>query len=145
MAGMISWLMGFAYQARKDCSFSAFTGISSRTRRRFFRTICMIWSVCCDLKQLRGGTETVYLEPVGSESGTRPVNFEFPAGVRTLCDKYGALLIFDEVVTGFRMGLGGVQAYFGIIPDLTVFGMVIAGGYPGAGALGGINSGRMIR
>ena len=57
--------------------------------------------------------------------------------MRALCDKYGALLIFDEVVTGFRMGLGGAQEYFGVMPDLTIFGKVIAGGYPGAGALGG--------
>lgn len=87
--------------------------------------------------RLTGGTAAVFLEPIGPESGTRPVDFEFPAGVRALCDKYGALLIFDEVVTGFRMGLGGAQEYFGVTPDLTVFGKVIAGGYPGAGALGG--------
>ncbi len=89
------------------------------------------------LNQLRGGTAAVFLEPIGPESGTRPVDFAFPAGVRALCDKYGALLIFDEVVTGFRMGLGGAQAYFGVTPDLTIFGKVIAGGYPGAGAMGG--------
>lgn len=87
--------------------------------------------------RLNGGTAAVFLEPIGPESGTRPVDFNFSAGVRALCDKYGALLIFDEVVTGFRMGLGGAQAYFGVTPDLTVFGKVIAGGYPGAGALGG--------
>jgi glutamate-1-semialdehyde 2,1-aminomutase len=89
------------------------------------------------LNQLRGGTAAVFLEPIGPESGTRPIDFDFPAGVRALCDRYGALLVFDEVVTGFRMGVGGAQAYFGVSPDLTVFGKVIAGGYPGAGALGG--------
>ncbi len=87
--------------------------------------------------QLHGGTAAVYMEPIGPESGTRPIDFDFPANVRALCDKYGALLIFDEVVTGFRIGLGGAQAYFGVMPDLTIFGKVIAGGYPGAGALGG--------
>lgn len=87
--------------------------------------------------QLRGGTAAVLLEPIGPESGTRPVDFEFPAGCRALCDKYGALLIFDEVVTGFRMGPGGAQEYFGVMPDLTVFGKVVTGGYPGAGGLGG--------
>ena len=65
------------------------------------------------------------------------MDFDFPAGVRKLCDKYGALLVFDEVVTGFRMGLGGAQEYFDVMPDLTIFGKVIAGGYPGAGAMGG--------
>ncbi len=89
------------------------------------------------LNRLNGGTAAVFLEPIGPESGTRPVDFYFPAGVRALCDKYGALLIFDEVVTGFRLGTGGAQEYFGVMPDLTVFGKVIAGGYPGAGALGG--------
>jgi glutamate-1-semialdehyde 2,1-aminomutase len=87
--------------------------------------------------RLRGGTACVLIEPVGPESGTRPVDFSFNAGVRQLCDRYGALLIFDEVVTGFRFGPGGAQGYFGVTPDLTVFGKVVAGGYPGAGGLGG--------
>ena len=86
---------------------------------------------------LRGGTAAVFLEPVGPESGTRPVDRDFPKGVEALCRKYGALLIFDEVVTAFRIGMAGAQGYFGVSPDLTVFGKVIAGGYPGAGGLGG--------
>jgi glutamate-1-semialdehyde aminotransferase len=57
--------------------------------------------------------------------------------VRELCDEFGALLIFDEVVTAFRLGLGGAQGYFGIKPDLTVFGKCVAGGFPGAGGVGG--------
>lgn len=89
------------------------------------------------LNQLRGGTAAVLLEPIGPESGTRPVDFDFTANCRKLCDKYGALLIFDEVVTGFRVSIGGAQEYFNVMPDLTVFGKVVAGGYPGAGALGG--------
>jgi glutamate-1-semialdehyde 2,1-aminomutase len=89
------------------------------------------------LNRLRGGTAAVILEPVGPESGTRPVAYEYNKGVRELCTKYGALLIFDEVVTGFRIGLGGAQGYFGISPDLTIFGKVIAGGYPAAGGVGG--------
>lgn len=87
--------------------------------------------------KLRGGTAAVILEPVGPESGTRPMNKEYNQQVRELCDKYGALLIFDEVVTGFRLGLGGAQGYFNIKPDLTIFGKVVAGGYPSAGGLGG--------
>jgi len=87
--------------------------------------------------RLRGGTAAVILEPVGPESGTRPVDKDYNAGVRRLCDRYGALLIFDEVVTGFRIGLGGAQGYFGVRPDLTAFGKVVAGGYPAAGGLGG--------
>jgi len=87
--------------------------------------------------QFLGGTAAVILEPVGPESGTRPVDRDYNAEVRKLCDRYGALLIFDEVVTGFRIGLGGAQGYFDVRPDMTVFGKVIAGGYPSAGGLGG--------
>ncbi|MBN2443481.1 MAG: aminotransferase class III-fold pyridoxal phosphate-dependent enzyme [Spirochaetales bacterium] len=85
----------------------------------------------------RGGTAAVIIEPLGPESGTRPLDFDFNAGVRDLCDKYGALLIFDEVVTAFRVGMAGAQGYFGVMPDLTVFGKIVAGGYPSAGGLGG--------
>ncbi len=84
-----------------------------------------------------GRTAAVYLEPLGPESGTRPVLFDYNRRVRELCDHYSTLLIFDEVVTGFRVGLGGAQGYFGVKPDLTVFGKCVAGGYPGAGGVGG--------
>jgi glutamate-1-semialdehyde aminotransferase len=89
------------------------------------------------LNRLRGGTAAVIVEPVGPESGTRPVPFGFNAAVRELCYEFGALLIFDEVVTGFRLGLGGAQGYYGVRPDLTIFGKCITGGYPMAGGVGG--------
>jgi glutamate-1-semialdehyde 2,1-aminomutase len=89
------------------------------------------------LNRLLGGTAAIILEPLGPESGTRPIEKDFNEKVRALCDEFGALLIFDEVVTGFRVGLGGAQGYFGVKPDLTVFGKCISGGYPMAGALGG--------
>lgn len=88
-------------------------------------------------KITRQGTAAVILEPMGTESGTRPVDFDYNREVRALCDKYGALLIFDEVVTAFRIGISGAQGYFNVKPDLTVFGKVVAGGYPAAGGLGG--------
>ena len=87
--------------------------------------------------QFHGGTAAVMIEPLGPESGTTPVDKNFNKGVEALCRKYGALLIFDEVVTGFRVGMAGAQGYFGVSPDLTIFGKVIAGGYPGAGGIGG--------
>ncbi|MBR4795761.1 MAG: aminotransferase class III-fold pyridoxal phosphate-dependent enzyme [Lachnospiraceae bacterium] len=87
--------------------------------------------------QLTGGTAAVFLELMGPESGTRPVSREFVKGAEELAHKYGALLVADEVVTGFRIGMSGAQGFFGIDPDLTVFGKVIAGGYPGAGGIGG--------
>ncbi|MBK7320150.1 aminotransferase class III-fold pyridoxal phosphate-dependent enzyme [Candidatus Villigracilis affinis] len=89
------------------------------------------------LNRFRGGTAAVIVEPVGPESGTRPVPKEFNQKVRELCDEFGTLLIFDEVVTGFRLGLGGAQGYFNVKPDLTVFGKCITGGYPMAGGVGG--------
>jgi glutamate-1-semialdehyde 2,1-aminomutase len=89
------------------------------------------------LNRVRGGTAAVIVEPVGPESGTRPVHFDYNRHVRELCDEFGALLIFDEVVTGFRLGLGGAQGYFGVKPDLTIFGKCVTGGYPMAGGVGG--------
>lgn len=87
--------------------------------------------------KLRGGTAAIMLEPVGPESGTRPISQEFVEGVARLCREYGALLIFDEVVTAFRLSPHGAQGIMNIEPDLTVFGKVIGGGYPSAGGLGG--------
>ena len=90
-----------------------------------------------DKNQKKGGTAAVIVEPLGPESGTRPVTRDYNMRVRETCDEFGSLLIFDEVVTGFRLGLGGAQGYFGVKPDLTVFGKCVAGGYPAAGGLGG--------
>lgn len=87
--------------------------------------------------RMRGGTAAVLLEPLGPESGTRPVHRDYNAQVRKLCDEFGALLIFDEVVSGFRLGPGGAQGYFNVTPDLTVLGKCLTGGYPMAGAVGG--------
>lgn len=87
--------------------------------------------------KLAGGTACVILEPVGPESGTRPIEEDYNQQVRKLCDEFDTLLIFDEVVTGFRMGLSGAQGYFNVKPDLTIFGKIIAGGYPAAGGVGG--------
>ena len=89
------------------------------------------------INKFRGGTAAVFIEPIGPESATRPVDKDFPKGVQALCRKYGALLVCDEVVSGFRIGLSGAQGYYGIDPDITIFGKVIAGGYPGAGGIGG--------
>jgi glutamate-1-semialdehyde 2,1-aminomutase len=89
------------------------------------------------LNRLRGGTAAVIVEPLGPESGTRPAHRNYNAGVRSLCDEFGALLIFDEVVSGFRVGLGGAQGYLGVKPDLTVFGKCLTGGYLMAGGIGG--------
>lgn len=85
----------------------------------------------------KGGVAGIMVEPIGGESGTHPVHPEWNGRMRELCDAYGSLLIFDEVVTGFRLDMGGAQKYFGIMPDLTVLGKIIAHGYPSAGAVAG--------
>ncbi len=76
------------------------------------------------------------VEPVAGNMNCIPPADGFLQGMRELCDKYGALLIFDEVMTGFRVALGGAQALYGVTPDLTTLGKVIGGGLP-VGAFGG--------
>lgn len=78
----------------------------------------------------------VILEPVVGNMGVVIPDKEFLEGLRGLTQKYGALLIFDEVMTGFRLAKGGAQEYFGITPDITCLGKIIGGGLP-VGAYGG--------
>lgn len=78
----------------------------------------------------------VIVEPVAANMGVVPAEAGFLEGLRYLCTKYGALLIFDEVITGFRLCFGGAQEYFGVRPDLTTFGKIIGAGMP-VGAYGG--------
>ena len=78
----------------------------------------------------------VLVEPVAANMGLVPPAAGFLEGLRAACDAAGALLVFDEVITGFRLGPGGAQARFGVTPDLSVFGKVIGGGLPLA-AVGG--------
>jgi glutamate-1-semialdehyde 2,1-aminomutase len=78
----------------------------------------------------------VIVEPVAANMGLVPPAPGFLEGLRAACDGAGALLVFDEVITGFRLGPGGAQATYGVEPDLTCFGKVIGGGLP-VGAFGG--------
>jgi glutamate-1-semialdehyde 2,1-aminomutase len=78
----------------------------------------------------------VVVEPVAANMGVVPPDPGFLEGVRELCDTHGTLLVFDEVITGFRIAYGGAQAFFGVRPDLTTMGKVMGGGFPCA-ALGG--------
>lgn len=93
-----------------------------------------------DLASVQGllddGVAAVIVEPVAGNMGCVLPDPGFLAGLRGLCDDAGALLIFDEVMTGFRVALGGAQARYGVTPDLTALGKVVAGGTPGA-AYGG--------
>jgi glutamate-1-semialdehyde 2,1-aminomutase len=78
----------------------------------------------------------IILEPVAGNMGVVPPADGFLEGLRKLCDAAGALLIFDEVITGFRVGLGGAQQLYGVTPDLTTLGKILGGGFP-VGAFGG--------
>lgn len=78
----------------------------------------------------------VILEPVVGNSGFIKPDKEFLEGIRQLCTDNGAVLVFDEVMTGFRVSYGGAQQYFGVTPDITTMGKVIGGGLP-VGAYGG--------
>ncbi|CAA0078410.1 Glutamate-1-semialdehyde 2,1-aminomutase [BD1-7 clade bacterium] len=78
----------------------------------------------------------IIVEPVAGNMNCIPPEPGFLEGLRTICDNYGTVLIFDEVMTGFRVSLGGAQAHFGVQPDLTTLGKIIGGGMP-VGAFGG--------
>ncbi|MFC0048901.1 glutamate-1-semialdehyde 2,1-aminomutase [Rheinheimera tilapiae] len=78
----------------------------------------------------------IIVEPVAGNMNCIPPQPGFLQGLRELCDQYGSVLIFDEVMTGFRVALGGAQAVYGVQPDLTTLGKIIGGGMP-VGAFGG--------
>ena len=82
------------------------------------------------LEQNPGQVAAVIVEPVAANMGVVGPAPGFLEGLRALCDKSGALLIFDEVITGFRLALGGAQEYFGVKADLITFGKIIGGGMP---------------
>jgi glutamate-1-semialdehyde 2,1-aminomutase len=79
----------------------------------------------------------VIVEPVLGAGGMIPADRDFLMGVREYCDRTGTLLVFDEVITGFRLGLSGAQGYYNVKPDITVMGKIIGGGLP-IGALCGL-------
>lgn len=87
------------------------------------------------LKDNRGKIAVVCLEPVVGNMGCVPPVEGYLQAVRDLCTQHGTLLMFDEVMTGFRVALGGAQEYYGVAPDITTFGKVIGGGLP-VGAFG---------
>ncbi len=82
----------------------------------------------------------VILEPTGASYGTIPLPEGFLAGLREITHKHGALLVFDEIVTGFRYSPGGVQAATGVIPDLTTLAKIVAGGLPGGAVVGKVDA-----
>jgi glutamate-1-semialdehyde 2,1-aminomutase len=88
------------------------------------------------LRRRRGEIACLLVEPVAGNMGCVPPEPGFLEGLASLCDEHGTLLVFDEVMTGFRVAWGGAQARFGVRPDLTILGKVVGGGLPAA-AFGG--------
>ncbi len=79
----------------------------------------------------------IIVEPVLGAGGCIEPDEGYLKGLRELANRYDSLLVFDEVITGFRLALGGAQEYFNVKADIVVYGKVVGGGYPGAGAIGG--------
>ena len=109
------------------------SGSAGVTAAAVSQTIVAPYNVVPALDEL---VACVIVEPVAANMGLVPPAPGFLEGLRAECDRAGALLVFDEVITGFRLGLGGAQGAYGVRPDLTCFGKVIGGGLPIA-AFGG--------
>ncbi|PAU66219.1 glutamate-1-semialdehyde-2,1-aminomutase [Pseudomonas sp. PIC25] len=88
------------------------------------------------LAKVGGEVACIIVEPVAGNMNCVPPAAGFLEGLRSLCDQHGVVLIFDEVMTGFRVALGGAQAHYGVTPDLSTFGKIIGGGMP-VGCFGG--------
>ena len=88
------------------------------------------------LQKVGADIACIIVEPVAGNMNCVPPAPGFLQGLRTLCDEHGVVLIFDEVMTGFRVALGGAQAHYEITPDLTTFGKIVGGGMP-VGCFGG--------
>jgi len=84
-----------------------------------------------------GNVAACLVESNGGEAGTHPIHPDWNSYVRELCDEFGAIMIMDEVVTGFRLGPGGAQAYYNIKPDMVILGKILMHGYPSCGAVCG--------
>ena len=87
-------------------------------------------------RECRREIAAIIVEPIAGNMGVVPPAAGFLEGLRALADRHGSLLIFDEVISGFRVGTGGAQARYGVLPDLTCLGKIIGGGLP-VGAYGG--------
>ena len=87
-------------------------------------------SVRAAVKKAEGDVAAIFLEPVLGAGGCIPAKKDFLKGVRELADSHGALLAFDEIITGFRVALGGAQSWYGVTPDIATFGKVAGGGLP---------------
>ncbi len=83
-----------------------------------------------EVKTRKEPVAAIIVEPVLGAGGCIPAEKEFLRGLREICGEKGILLIYDEVITGFRLAPGGAQQYYGVFPDITVFGKILGGGFP---------------
>lgn len=106
-------------------------GISPNSREEF---IILPWNNLALLEQTvaqyKNELAAIITEPIMCNNGCILPKEGFLEGIRTICDRYDIALIFDEVITGFRLGLGGAQAYFNVTPDLSIFAKAMGSGYP---------------
>ncbi|TML16060.1 MAG: glutamate-1-semialdehyde-2,1-aminomutase [Actinobacteria bacterium] len=109
------------------------TAVTSHTIVCKFNDVDAIASTVAEFGE---GLAAIIVEPVAGNMGVVPAEPDFLGALRRLCDASGALLVFDEVITGFRVARGGAQQRFGVLPDLTILGKIVGGGLPLA-AFGG--------
>jgi glutamate-1-semialdehyde 2,1-aminomutase len=125
--------LGIKMPYDKDESRGLFPELQQHTKVLFFNDLQRSLDI---IRQNRNDLAGIILEPAMGEGGFTPANLEYLKMLRSETERSGALLIFDEVITGFRLALGGAQERFGIVPDLTTLGKIMGGGFP-VGALVG--------
>ncbi len=121
------------YHGHADCSPGVPADFAKHTLTCTYNDLT---SVRAAFEQYPQEIASIIVEPVAGNMNCVPPLPEFLPGLRALCDEFGALLIIDEVMTGFRVALAGAQDYYGVVPDLTCLGKIIGGGMP-VGAFGG--------
>ncbi len=119
---------------RGDDTFSQLSNTLGRAKHAFHDSYMIEWNdleaLDTLLRQYGDDIAALYMEPVMINLNGCLPEPGYLEGVRELCTRHGVVLIFDEVVTGFRMGLGGAQAHFGVIPDMAIFAKAMGGGVP---------------
>src|SRR4030043_1119175 len=119
--------LGIKMPYEKEESFGLLPELEQYTKVIFFNDLSKSIEV---IHQNRGDLAGIIIEPVIGEGGFLPATKEYLQMIRSETDRVGALLIFDEVISGFRVALGGAQERLGIIPDLTTLGKIMGGGFP---------------
>lgn len=125
--------LGIKMPYERDESLGLFPELQQHTKVIFFNDLSKSLDI---IRQNRNDLAGIIFEPAMGESGFVPATIDYLKMLRSETERLGALLIFDEVITGFRVALGGAQERFGILPDLTTLGKIVGGGFP-VGALVG--------